>query len=303
MDSESTTSFVSDNDKKVNARGVLKPKRVVLICIGSFLFPFLYGLIAEIFSNAGINEGLFDERSELIAIGALLLLTIGLFVGKRQINVLVGFVAMLPLYATAFLIFHLCGDEALFLVGILIKCGYLLYFTLGVILAVQEAHRAPTHAFFFLGLIGGTQYLSVLVGRGFGFVLYAQLDFDSVFTVAIALSAWILILAATVFIALLFPSMGTTNPMVIENESPIAEDVLWSSFSLKCQMFVTQYSLSEREAEVLHEFIRGRNLEYIAKKHFLSRETVKTYLKRIYTKANLHSRQELFNRVEQIEIK
>ena len=59
--------------------------------------------------------------------------------------------------------------------------------------------------------------------------------------------------------------------------------------------------LTERETEILALFAEGRSVPYIAEKFILSPNTVKTHMRRIYGKANVHSRQELLDKLEEID--
>lgn len=56
--------------------------------------------------------------------------------------------------------------------------------------------------------------------------------------------------------------------------------------------------LSAREADVLRDYATGRTARYIADWYMISEHTVKTHLRRAYAKLDIHSRQELLDRVE-----
>ena len=64
---------------------------------------------------------------------------------------------------------------------------------------------------------------------------------------------------------------------------------------------VETYGLSAREGEVLKEFAMGRSAHYIAEWYMLSEHTVKTHIRRAYAKLDVHSRQELLDRIEEME--
>lgn len=55
------------------------------------------------------------------------------------------------------------------------------------------------------------------------------------------------------------------------------------------------YGLSAREMEILEFLIQGRSAPYIAKELYVSVNTVKTHMKRIYQKLDVHSREELLD--------
>ena len=61
---------------------------------------------------------------------------------------------------------------------------------------------------------------------------------------------------------------------------------------------VTSCSLTPREAEVFALLARGRNAAYIQESLTLSRNTVKSYVARVYGKLGVHSHQELIDLVE-----
>ena len=58
-----------------------------------------------------------------------------------------------------------------------------------------------------------------------------------------------------------------------------------------------RYFLSAREAEVLSLLVSGRNGPYIAERLCVSDNTVKTHIRHIYTKLDVHNRQELLDLV------
>ena len=63
---------------------------------------------------------------------------------------------------------------------------------------------------------------------------------------------------------------------------------------------VEQAGLSKREAEVLALALRGRTNERIAQELVVAKSTVDTHLRRIYSKAGVHSRQELIDYGEKL---
>ncbi len=66
-------------------------------------------------------------------------------------------------------------------------------------------------------------------------------------------------------------------------------------FEEACEAIAVEAGLSKREAEILPFALRGRTSERIAGELFISKSTVDTHLRRIYTKAGVHSRQELID--------
>jgi len=65
-----------------------------------------------------------------------------------------------------------------------------------------------------------------------------------------------------------------------------------------CDSVAEKYKLTPREIDVLALLARGRNGHAIQEKLVVSRSTVKTHVRNIYTKLDVHSQQELIDLVE-----
>lgn len=70
------------------------------------------------------------------------------------------------------------------------------------------------------------------------------------------------------------------------------------NFMKHCQLVSERFGLSERESEVLIMLAKGRNSAYIQEKLCLSKNTVSSHRKHIYTKLGVHSSQELIDLVQ-----
>lgn len=65
----------------------------------------------------------------------------------------------------------------------------------------------------------------------------------------------------------------------------------------RCEAIAKEKSLSSRELEMMQYLCRGRLKPYIAEALYLSENTVGTYIRRLYQKLGVHSKQELLNLV------
>lgn len=145
--------------------------------------------------------------------------------------------------------------------------------------------RDPALAFSagFSLLLGG-QALGLLLGGA----LDAFMDFAVFQTWAFALAGLL------VMIAFLF--LFTENDLGELGEVAQALD----SFDEACAYLVQKNALSKRESEILPLALKGRTSERIAEQFVISKSTVDTHLRRIYTKCNVHSRQELIDLGERV---
>lgn len=69
----------------------------------------------------------------------------------------------------------------------------------------------------------------------------------------------------------------------------------------QCESLRLAYRLSDREAEVMELIVRGDTVARIAEKLNVSENTVRTHAKRIYTKLDVHSKQELHDLVQRFQ--
>ncbi len=69
-------------------------------------------------------------------------------------------------------------------------------------------------------------------------------------------------------------------------------------FQYRCSDLSNRFGLTKREHEIFTMLARGRNARFIMEEFVLSRNTVKSHIKHIYTKLGVHSQQELIDLVE-----
>ena len=67
-------------------------------------------------------------------------------------------------------------------------------------------------------------------------------------------------------------------------------------------VLASQRGLSPRETDVLVAFAHGRNVAYLASQLVLSENTIRSHSKTLYTKLGVHSKQELIDLVESIQL-
>lgn len=67
------------------------------------------------------------------------------------------------------------------------------------------------------------------------------------------------------------------------------------SLDRRVERMIAAFGLSKRESEILPYVLRGRTGERIAGELFISKNTVDTHIRRIYSKCDVHNRQELID--------
>nr|WP_269090200.1 helix-turn-helix transcriptional regulator [Adlercreutzia muris] len=66
----------------------------------------------------------------------------------------------------------------------------------------------------------------------------------------------------------------------------------------RCRDAAAAFGLTERETEIFMLLARGRDVGYIEKTLFISRNTVNTHRKNLYRKLGIHTQQELLSLIE-----
>lgn len=84
-------------------------------------------------------------------------------------------------------------------------------------------------------------------------------------------------------------------------EAASEETEVRDRISKRCQKVKECFALSSREAEVMELVARGQTATAIAESLFISENTVRTHLKRIYAKLGVHRKREMLAIIENIE--
>lgn len=86
-----------------------------------------------------------------------------------------------------------------------------------------------------------------------------------------------------------------------ETAAPSEEADESSDFSRNLDAFCERYDVTPREREVLVEAMHGYSMENIGRKLYVSRETVKTHLRRVYGKVGVSGKQELITSIDHFD--
>ncbi len=72
-------------------------------------------------------------------------------------------------------------------------------------------------------------------------------------------------------------------------------------FSRKVKLVAQTYLLTKRETDILFELAKGNSPVFIQEKYFISAGTVKTHVRNIYRKLNVHKRQDLMHLIDEFD--
>lgn len=295
------------------------PNDWFLLLITAFLFPTLFGVLAQVSSETGGNFALYDIPTEIVmvAMQAFFLLYMA-FYGERY-----GFASILafiiPLYATGFALFPGNWQNGNPFAGCLIRAGFVILAVLLWALMARKSYNDPRHTYLYFGVYCGIS--NGQVGRLTGSLLMGESGPSLELCQNISLAGlWAICIFGLLLFFLLsrsgaragfvaqgdgFVTPGELDAGAVEAE---ADNFAWGAvdgaalsrdaFTAGFEALASRFRLTQREREVVFEALHGYSRANIAKKLCLSPETVKTYLNRAYTKAGVTSKQELIALIE-----
>lgn len=263
------------------------------LCAGSgvIILPFFYGILLEFSYVKNINSALSDQISELVVIAILLILLVITAFISRTFSLVRLFVVVMPFFTALLLISPLFWDNAPLSSSVFIRAVLSVYNTALWIYLARITFQKPRKRLAFFSLAVGILWLSVLLGQITGLNMLASINIDSGVIAGISLIAvWTLAMISVLLLLLFIRSHELLLEKNDSQDAPTLLDRIYS-FSDTC-------GLSPRETEILIEFAHGRSASYIGANFFISEHTVKTHLRRIYSKAKVHNRQQLLNLID-----
>lgn len=308
----------------------------MLILAGTTLFPFLFGFIAQVCSNAGTNSGLYDVVNELMAIGLLLLLIVYGATRGRRLTFEEVLYFTVPLFATGCLLLPFFWKGQVPFAGLLVKCGYTVYQVMFWMLLARKCYEDIRHTYLYFGIFYGLFELATAAARLLASSLWQadMVDFETMALVGLV-SLWLIALYGLVFFAITNvwarrggevvgdsavlasvanaevrrPAPGAAGEDAGEDSAgPTAakadgEEALSeaSPFARRLDGFCERYEITPREREVLVEAMHGYSMENIGRRLYVSRETVKTHLRRVYGKVGVSGKQELIAAIDHFD--
>lgn len=96
-------------------------------------------------------------------------------------------------------------------------------------------------------------------------------------------------------------SQSLARQQAQEGKSGSEEALVKDRISKQCQIVKERFELSAREAEVMELAARGQTGTAIAEQLFISENTVRTHLKRIYAKLDVHRKREMIAVIENVD--
>lgn len=192
--------------------------------------------------------------------------------------------------------------------------------TLGIGLLWYSAYDFARHSTMRSYLVLGVLWIAHILPRELGRLLILYFPLEPSQTVIAALVLMVLIAASMVLLLgsetmkprPLFAEFRNQDTNYIEHalrvacqqglapseETPTPDALATNNRETQVARVKETFQLTEREAEILLELAYGRSKIAIADKLFISENTVRTHVKKIYTKLDIHNKQELIDLID-----
>ncbi len=272
-----------------------------LLCVCSS--AFIVGIVRfETIAEYGTLDWVNASSMLGLLIASVVLLASWSFI-YRRVTLARLYKVLFPLTATAFLFLPFLNGAFEQLVVSFVFIVFSIASLLMVVTCVRTARSQVLPPALVFGLFAGAVYACSLLGSfvgsladmrgGIGLTELAVVALVAVYVLSMAMVApqrkgeGSLRQASQVP----FSAMGSVV------ERPVETDIV----SARCAVAVERYALSPRESDVVVLLAHGRDVPYIAEELVLSKNTVRSHIKNIFTKTGVHSRQELIDLLEAIE--
>ena len=280
---------VADGTRSVHYRAVARR------LAPSAAMAFLLGLVGPALgASAGVHmdslvRGLISQGANTGAALVALLIWFGF---KTRVSVPYICSAGFPLLATMLFAAPYIGSAYW---PLLLFCGDMLFCLVSIAVMVTCLETAEAERLDVLVVYGAFAcviYLSRVVGLGVGAFANGMGPRGA----AAFVSLLLLYAFSLAFYAVARRGMRAGDPVLRKSgaQAQDADDALQRA----CASLRKRFDLSQREYEVMVLIVRGRNVPAMAELLCVSKNTVRTHVKRVYRALGVHSRQELIDFVE-----
>lgn len=264
-------------------------------------------LIAPAINYVALGDELvWQNKSALISLAqiltAVILLVLMTFIKDSSLMVTV-FVGAVPVLAIALFLFPFMGFEYRQLLLLIGSCLFFFVMVLMMVDCVNAAKESKAAPSLFYGLCGAATFLVTYFGEE---IMRSVVSSGISRDMQMIATAFFLIYLLSV--AFFFAQSRKKDRVKygLEDEAPAVESTdrkLWrgdaEARTIACCNYIQESKgLSDREIEVLQKILHGKNVPAISTELFISQNTVRTHVKKIYRTLDVHSRQELIEHIE-----
>ena len=258
------------------------------------VYGIVFGLGAGSVTQIAGGTILFVGVAAFILIGATAALAfMKHFSGRmRQIDVLR---MLFPFLVISLVTMSFFTGTLYTLSNLLLLAGYVFLVTVSVAFEVHTARTRQISPLFVVGMSQGALSAGMVAGFALGLLPAAEGSTDFAVLSAVALGLVVLLAVFVTFAPK--REEGISEKDEAAHEESDHEQGRWKA---SCATVAREAKLTARETEVFFLMAKGRVIEHIQNKLYISSHTVKTHTYNIYKKMGIGSREELLDAIEAV---
>jgi len=246
-------------------------------------------------SSSAADKPLYSAIS--MALVFIVLFSVVLLFSKKEALVFRIYRVMFAAIIIGYLCFPFVPQEFHWIPGALVACGSKLLNQLVWLLYPEVSLRIKGTRLVLFGWASVSLHVFTIPGAFIGSFVLLGLELSQPLVLSIVCTVMV---AALVFLMLFVFKEKDFHLLFPDKKS---KAVVYKIDSADVYDEVKQhYSLSERELDVFKLLANGRTVPFVAAELFMSQSTVKTHIKHIYSKMDIHNRQELHNIIENFSV-
>jgi DNA-binding CsgD family transcriptional regulator len=261
---------------------------------GTSIFCFISGLMSQISGLEDIALSTFQQVSIIASLAAVVILLVPALSFKNPLTVENAYRLALPISAAGFLLLPFIWNGIGGLSNALVNIGYLIADIILWCVVADVTRDTKLPAALTFGLSQLVLSAASILGISIGFFGATHISNLGVAITDIALTTIYLLSVASLFLF-----RGRMFGGKVEEDVDVAV-VLHTDdwYKARCQELGEAAGFTHREFDVVSLVGRGRSVPSTSKALFVSENTVKSHLKSIYQKLDIHSKQELMDLIE-----
>ena len=259
------------------------------LLIGTYAFAFAV-------SGSGLSSDLFYPEQFFVLIPPVAVL-LSVMANSRRFDFFKMYGLALPLMVCGFLFLSVLPSLPDGVSSIFISVSYASASMLVVLIICGVSYRSGTSALRLFGIVRFVQYVSMAAGIFLNSLLDGFLPSTVMTTVLVPLAMIMLVvIVSVVFVTERDSYFGWKVGTAPQSEGDSGE----AAMAMRIDHVKETCRLTQREHEVLQQLSRGKTISSIAEDMFIAEGTVKAHVQHIYTKLDVHSRDELFEFLQRV---
>lgn len=266
-------------------------RRMAHPVLGTSILCFMAGLMLQISGQQEISLASFQQTSLITSAIAVVLLLLPALLIKKPLNMGRMYAIALPLSAAGFLLLPLIWNAAGGIVNSFAQLGAMVAGIILWCMVAETSRDTKLSPLLLFALALACTNISQLIGTLVGIMNAETLQKGDIVLTAVALVAAYLIFMVALF---LFKdkSLRGEEDFVHEDRGHTEKDLFE-----RCNAIAAEHQFTPRESEIFLLLAQGFTIPVISEKLFVSENTVKSHVKSIYQKLDVHVRSELIELV------